>query len=244
MTRSYKKLPIEDVLVAIKKHKGNISYIAEDFDVPRSVIYLKIRAKSVLTQAMMDIKEGWKDRAQSNVADALERGERWATVFVITMLCADRGWVLPKNTVNDNAGQIDKVIVNGVTITGIEHNQFATPDMQGVTITTQPEPSDDDDDALIIEGELAAEASSDEVREPQGGDECEAIATAPIIADPVIDETEPESEPEPNPAVVEPEPEPNAPASKYGRVSQRLPAPDTTPEREPDPGSPSPNARG
>ena len=119
MPRAYRKLPVEDVLAAIKAHKGNISYIAEQFDVPRSVIYLKIRSKPTLTQAIIDQKESWKDKAESNVANLLDAGDWRATAFVLTTIAKDRGWVLPKNggTFGDGEpSRINEVNIQAVTI--------------------------------------------------------------------------------------------------------------------------------
>jgi hypothetical protein len=163
MTRAYRKLPVEDVLAAIKAHKGNVSYIAEQFDVPRSVIYLKIRSKPTLTQAMIDIKEGWKDKAESNIAELLESGDYRATVLVLTMLCRDRGWALPKNGVfgDGDPGKIDAITVQAITINTYEHNTFAPEGTQGVKIEAVPPPQEpaasDEADTLLIEGELAQE---------------------------------------------------------------------------------------
>ena len=109
-------LPVADVLVAIKQHKGNISHIAEQFGVKRSVIYLKLRSKPTLNQALIDERERWKDLAERNVHDALVRGERWATMFVLTTIAKDRGWALPKNGIFTD-GKSSSINVQSISIT-------------------------------------------------------------------------------------------------------------------------------
>ena len=158
--RPYRSFPVEDVLAAIKFHHGNISRIAEQFDVPRHQIYAKIYSKATLTQAWKNERERWKDLAESNVHIALVNGERWATMFVLTTIAKERGWALPKNALSEDVGSIEKVVVNSITIQGIEHNEFATRDTKSVeikTIAAPPEP-EDPDDSLIIEGELVEES--------------------------------------------------------------------------------------
>jgi hypothetical protein len=161
--RTRRLLPVADVLAAIKAHRGNITRIAEQFDVPRSVIYLKIRSKPTLVQAQNDEREARKDRIEKGLDDAIDRGERWAIALGITLLCADRGYKLPKNGVfGDGETKISEVNVTSIAINAYEEGQFAPPGAEAVRITAlapPPEP-DDPDDSLLIEGEFT-EAQGD-----------------------------------------------------------------------------------
>lgn len=157
--RPYRTLPVADVLAQIKAHHGNVSRIAEHFGVQRTVIYTKLRAKPTLAQAIADERERLKDMAESNVYAALLREERWATAFVLTTIAKDRGWALAKNGVfaEGEPGNVTTVSVQAINIQTIEHNRFAEPGTESVHIAAlppPPEPTDDESDTLLIEGEF------------------------------------------------------------------------------------------
>jgi transposase-like protein len=52
--RAYWKFPTEDILAAIKAYHGNVSRIAEQFDVQRHQIYQRINTKQILKQALIN----------------------------------------------------------------------------------------------------------------------------------------------------------------------------------------------
>jgi hypothetical protein len=149
------------VLAAIRFHHGNISAIAEQFGRFRNVIYNKINSSKVLMQAQQNERERWKDLAERNANELLEARDIRFTMFVLTTLCASRGWVLPKNLggsgpFGDGEGKISEVNVNGINITAYDEGQFAKRGTPAVTFAALPPPPEPDDDGVLtIEGELA-----------------------------------------------------------------------------------------
>ena len=256
MTRAHTKLPVADVETAIKKFRGNITRVADHFGVKRSVMYLKLRAKPTLAQAMHDEREARKDRIEMGMDEAIDRGERWALALGVTLLCADRGWKLPKNNgsgvFGDGEDKLDSITIRSVNVTSYEPGTFApkgTPIVQISALAPPPEP--DDDGIITIEGELAEPPDDGEPgAEAPDEPDPEPPTLAPLSAEQAeaeyraAHETDPMPAPSPAPEVARLA-ETKSQAAKWAqtRVTQRLaPQPDPTPE-EPDPGVIAPRRR-
>jgi hypothetical protein len=166
--RPYRKLPVADVLAAIKAHHGNVSAIAEQFDVQRNYVYTKIRSKPTLLQAFTDEREALKDLAERNIREDLEARDWRATAFVLTFLARDRGWALPKasSPFADGDSHVNEVNIQAVNIQSFEPGSFAPRGTAPVSLNALPPPPEtEDSEGIIIEGSLATEV------EAQGDDE-------------------------------------------------------------------------
>ena len=75
-------------------------------------------------------------------------------MFVLTTIAKDRGWALPKNGIFTD-GESSSINVQSISITTFESDTYAPPGTQGVELQALAPPApDDDNEALIIEGEF------------------------------------------------------------------------------------------
>lgn len=84
---------VERYLLLIEEHRGNVSAIARDECISRSVCKQYIDKVPELAAALDDIRQTVVDAAEKNIFAATESGDLPCSKMVVAMLGKDRGWV-------------------------------------------------------------------------------------------------------------------------------------------------------
>ena len=83
----------EDVLMLIKKHKGNLSRVADSLGTTRQLLRRKCDADSELGEALLEARERWLDDIEESVLSrANETQDTALQCFVLKTQGRHRGW--------------------------------------------------------------------------------------------------------------------------------------------------------
>jgi DNA-directed RNA polymerase subunit N (RpoN/RPB10) len=84
---------ISRYLELIEEKKGNVSAIARELTITRSVCFNYIQSHVELADALKDWRETVVDKAEENIFDAAMTGDQGASRLIVQTLGKDRGWV-------------------------------------------------------------------------------------------------------------------------------------------------------
>lgn len=83
---------VENILSSVERFGCNATVIAQIYSAPRYRVEAWFAESPRLKLARGDYYEEYADLAEINLAEALKRGERWATEKVLNTIGAKRGW--------------------------------------------------------------------------------------------------------------------------------------------------------
>ncbi len=106
------KYSVTDIMDALKKYKGNISWAARALGCDRSTIYRRIEKSPTLQKAVEDERESMIDLAESSLLRAVNDGEAWAVSLTLKTIGKNRGYV--ERTETSVSGGIGVTIVDDV----------------------------------------------------------------------------------------------------------------------------------
>lgn len=92
-TTKRKGLTVANVTEALQTQEGNICAAAKSLRVGRSSIYRYIETRPELQQILADAREASIDNAENALRKAVERGEAWATCFLLKTIGRSRGYI-------------------------------------------------------------------------------------------------------------------------------------------------------
>lgn len=96
---------------ALYAFKGNVSAIARHLGRRRSVIDEYINTKPDLKVVRDDIRAGSVDKAETNIYDAVEKGDLGASFYILNTLGKDRGYTARSELTGPNGDAIPTTIV-------------------------------------------------------------------------------------------------------------------------------------
>lgn len=82
----------DEVIAALQANRGLIALAARDLGVSRQALYARIKRDQELLACIEHEREAIVDLAEQKLFEALDRGERWAVMTVLSRLGRYRGW--------------------------------------------------------------------------------------------------------------------------------------------------------
>ncbi|ABY33534.1 MAG TPA: Fis family transcriptional regulator [Chloroflexus aurantiacus] len=82
----------DEVIAALHANRGLIALAARDLGVSRQALYARIKRDPELLACIEHEREAIVDLAEQKLFEALDKGERWAVMLVLTRLGRHRGW--------------------------------------------------------------------------------------------------------------------------------------------------------
>src|ERR1051326_3547732 len=86
------KLTCTIVAKALHETHGNISAAARKLNVTRRAIQYRIGKDKALQELLIDARESLVDNAETALAEAVLRGEKWAVMYTLSTLGKSRGY--------------------------------------------------------------------------------------------------------------------------------------------------------
>ncbi len=77
----------------LRELSGNMAAVGRHFGVTRQAVHLFCKSRPSLMAVANDVREGFKDNAESALQAAVLRGEAWAVCFFLKTQAKDRGYV-------------------------------------------------------------------------------------------------------------------------------------------------------
>lgn len=82
----------DEVIAALHANRGLIALAARDLGVSRQALYARVKRDPELLACIEHEREAIVDLAEQKLFEALDRGERWAIMAVLSRLGRHRGW--------------------------------------------------------------------------------------------------------------------------------------------------------
>lgn len=101
----------------IANHRGNVSAIARELQMPRSSLHVIIHDDPTLKQLLADERERMLDNAEDKLGQAVDMGEAWAVCFTLKTQGKERGYSERQEITGANGQPIETVstlIIQGV----------------------------------------------------------------------------------------------------------------------------------
>lgn len=94
ITRMTHKMPvtIQQLAECMKRHKGSLSKVATELDLPVEVVRRKVRFTPELQRVKRNIIEEKLDKAEEKLDDQVENGNITAITYTLTNLAKERGY--------------------------------------------------------------------------------------------------------------------------------------------------------
>ena len=96
----------ELVAAAIMELRGNLSAVAQRFNVHRSSVSELIEKRPTLQRILQDTRETRTDTAEDRLGDAIDKGEAWAVCFYLKTQGKARGYVERQEITGKDGGAI------------------------------------------------------------------------------------------------------------------------------------------
>ena len=77
----------------IATHRGNVSAIARELQMPRSSLHVIIQDDPTFKQLLADERERMLDNAEDRLGMAVDKGEAWAVCFTLKTQGQERGYI-------------------------------------------------------------------------------------------------------------------------------------------------------
>lgn len=105
-TTKRKGLTVANVMEALQAQDGNLSAAAKSLGVGRSSLYRFIENRPELQQVLADAREASIDLAENALRKAVERGEGWATCFLLKTIGRSRGYIERQEQTHEGSIQV------------------------------------------------------------------------------------------------------------------------------------------
>jgi hypothetical protein len=121
------KLNVNEVCKTIVEERGLISRIAEKLGTTRAKVKAFIVNHDKCAKILKENREALGDLAEKKLYELIEKGEYKAIVFYLTVMCKDRGFVLPTG-ISPISGDTNTMTVNTINILAVPSGRYLTPE--------------------------------------------------------------------------------------------------------------------
>jgi len=109
-TKVSKKYRLDQIIEAIRAHKGMITLAADALHVNARTIYTWRKQYPEVDEAIYEARGRFVDRCELALDNAVEEGEGWAVCFALKCLGKDRGYVERHEIVGKDSGPLEIVL--------------------------------------------------------------------------------------------------------------------------------------